>query len=90
MEASQEAGNSVELPRPQRCWPWSWWKRPWLHNSPLEVSIRPMSDQEPGEGWQSTDTFVTFIAPLVTAVTYVFIKKWVNLEKVLKFIFINM
>ena len=35
---------------------------------------------------------VTFIAPLVTVVTYVyvFIIKWVNLEKVLKFIFINM
>ena len=32
---------------------------------------------------------VTFVAPLVTAVTYVFVIKWVNLEKVLKFIFIN-
>ena len=32
---------------------------------------------------------VNFIAPLVTAVTYVFVIKWVNLEKVLKFIFIK-
>ena len=63
------AGNSGELPQPQRCWPWSWWKRPWPRSSPLEVSIRQMSDREPGEGWRSTNTFgrlqssVSSIAP---------------------------
>ena len=57
VEASQVAGNSGKLPRPQRCWPWSQWKRPWPCSSPLEVSIRLMSDWEPGEGWRSTDTF---------------------------------
>ena len=57
VEASQVAGNSRKLPQPQRCWPWSQWKRPWLCSSPLEVSIRSMSDWEPGEGWWSTNTF---------------------------------
>ena len=51
------AGNSGELPQLQRCWPWSWWKRPWPRSSLWVVPTRPMSGQEPGEGWQSIDTF---------------------------------
>ena len=57
VEASQVAGNSGELPQLQRCWLWSRWKRPWPHSSLWVVSTRPMSGQEPGEGWWNTDTF---------------------------------
>ena len=50
-------GNSVEVPRLQRSWPWSWWKRPWPRSSSSGVSIRLMPDWEPGEGCWSTYTF---------------------------------
>ena len=34
------AGNSGELPQLERCWPWSWWKRPWPRSSLWVVSTR--------------------------------------------------
>ena len=57
VEAIHVAGNSGELPKLQRCWPWSWWKRPWSRSSLWVVSTRPTSGQELDEGWRSTDTF---------------------------------
>ena len=49
-------GTSVEVPRPQRSWLWSWWKRPWLCSSSLGVSIMLVPDWESGEGCWSTHT----------------------------------